>query len=98
MTNIKVLGVVLATLGLYTWVANVIPQLESVVPEELSFTGEVTPDQLVEMRSNRQCDGTVADPGRDRKTIVRMIVLPFVVRHVRHGAWVVYACAYAAGL
>jgi len=41
MTNLKVLGVVLGTLAVYTWVANSIPQLESVVPEELSFGADV---------------------------------------------------------
>ena len=48
MTNLKVLGVVLGTLVLYTWVANAIPQLESVVPEELSFSADVTEAELVE--------------------------------------------------
>ena len=47
MTNVKVLLVVLVTLGLYTWVANSIPQLESEVPEELSFTGAVSEAELV---------------------------------------------------
>jgi len=47
MTNLKVLGVVLVTLGLYTWVANVIPQLESVVPVDVEFSGDVTAEQLV---------------------------------------------------
>ena len=47
MTNLKVLGVVLGTLGVYTWVANSIPQLESVVPEELSFSADVTEAELV---------------------------------------------------
>ena len=46
-TNLKVFAVVIATLGLYTWVANAIPQLESVVPEELSFSGEVSEAELV---------------------------------------------------
>lgn len=47
MTNVKVVLVVLVTLGLYTWVANSIPQLESEVPEELSFTGAVSEADLV---------------------------------------------------
>ena len=47
MTNLKVLGVVLGTLAVYTWVANSIPQLESVVPEELSFSADVTEAELV---------------------------------------------------
>ena len=47
MTNLKILGVVLGTLGLYTWLANAIPQIESVVPEEVSFSADVTPAELV---------------------------------------------------
>jgi len=46
VTNLKILTTVLATLGLYTWVANAIPQLESEVPEEVSFSGEVTAEEL----------------------------------------------------
>lgn len=46
-TNLKVFGVVILTLGVYTWVANAIPQLESVVPEELTFGSDVTEEQLV---------------------------------------------------
>ena len=46
-TNLKVLGVVLGTLALYTWLANAIPQLESVVPEDVSFSSDVTPEELV---------------------------------------------------
>jgi hypothetical protein len=47
MTNLKVLSVVFGTLAMYTWVANSIPQLESVVPEELSFSADVTEAELV---------------------------------------------------
>lgn len=47
-TNLRVLGVVLGTIGLYTLLANAIPQIESEVPEELSFTGDVSPEQLIE--------------------------------------------------
>ena len=47
MTNLKVLGIVIGTLAAYTWVANAIPQLESAVPEELTFSGEVSAAQLV---------------------------------------------------
>lgn len=47
-TNLKILGVVLGTIGLYTLLANAIPQVESDVPQELSFSGEVTVAQLVE--------------------------------------------------
>jgi mono/diheme cytochrome c family protein len=46
-TNLNIFGVVLGTLGLYTLVANSIPQIQSEVPEELSFTGEVSPEQLI---------------------------------------------------
>lgn len=47
-TNLNVLMVVLVTVTLYTLVAAWIPQIESEVPEELTFTGEVTTDELVE--------------------------------------------------
>ncbi|MDX1566423.1 MAG: c-type cytochrome [Longimicrobiales bacterium] len=46
VTNLKIFGTVLATLGLYTWVANAIPQLESEVPEEVTFSAEATPEEL----------------------------------------------------
>lgn len=46
-TNLKVLGVTLGTIVLYTLIANVIPQIESEVPEELDFTGEVSAAELV---------------------------------------------------
>ncbi|HUH11903.1 MAG TPA: c-type cytochrome [Longimicrobiales bacterium] len=48
LTNLKILAVVLGTVGLYTWVANVIPQVESEVPEELVFTGDFSTDELLE--------------------------------------------------
>lgn len=47
-TNLKILATVLATLGVYTLVANAIPQIESEVPEELSFSGDVSADELVD--------------------------------------------------
>jgi mono/diheme cytochrome c family protein len=47
MTNLKILAVVIVTVGVYTWVANAIPQIESVVPEELSFSADVTEGELV---------------------------------------------------
>lgn len=47
LTNLKILGVVLATVGAYTLIANAIPQVESDVPEELDLSGEVTTAQLV---------------------------------------------------
>lgn len=46
--NLKVGLVVLGTVGFYTMIANSIPQVESDVPTELSFSGAVTPEQLVE--------------------------------------------------
>lgn len=46
--NLKVGAVVLGTVGFYTLVANTIPQVESEVPTELSFSGTVTPEQLVQ--------------------------------------------------
>lgn len=47
MTNLKIVLVVLGTLGIYTLVAMSIPQVESEVPEELSFSGEVSAAELV---------------------------------------------------
>lgn len=46
-TNLKVLGIVFGTLIVYTLLANMIPQVESEVPQELSFSAEVTPEELV---------------------------------------------------
>lgn len=46
-TNLKILGVVIGTIAIYTLIANGIPQVESNVPEELTFTGEVTAEELV---------------------------------------------------
>ena len=46
-TNLRVLGVVLGTLALYTLIANKIPQVKSEVPQELSLGANVTPEQLV---------------------------------------------------
>ncbi len=45
--NLRIGAVVVGTIGLYTLIANSIPQIESEVPEELSFTGDVTPEQLI---------------------------------------------------
>ena len=47
-TNLRILAVVLGTIAVYTLLANAIPQVESEVPEELSFTGDVSPEQLIE--------------------------------------------------
>ena len=46
-TNLKILLIVLGTLGLYTLVASSIPQVASEVPEELTFSGEVSAEELV---------------------------------------------------
>lgn len=48
VVNLKVFAIVVTTVTLYTFVANWIPQVESEVPEELTFSGEVTSDELVE--------------------------------------------------
>ena len=47
MTNLKILFVVLGTLGLYTFLANSIPQVQSEVPADLNFGADVTPSELV---------------------------------------------------
>lgn len=47
MTNLKIIVVVVLTLGAYTLLANMIPQIESEVPEELDLSGAVTPEELV---------------------------------------------------
>ncbi|CAN5881853.1 hypothetical protein BH23GEM9_BH23GEM9_26310 [soil metagenome] len=47
-TNLQILFVVLGTVAFYTYLANAIPQVESDVPTELVFTGEVTAEQLVQ--------------------------------------------------
>ncbi len=47
-TNAKVLFVTLVSLGFFTLVAHIIPQLESAVPEELSLGSDVTPEALAE--------------------------------------------------
>ena len=46
-TNLKVIGVVFGTLALYTLIANKIPQIQSEVPQSLSFGANVTSEQLV---------------------------------------------------
>lgn len=47
LTNLKIVLLVLGTLAIYTLVASAIPQVESDVPEELSFSGEVSTAELV---------------------------------------------------
>jgi mono/diheme cytochrome c family protein len=48
-TNLKVAGVVLGTLALYTLVANSIPQVQSEVPKAIALGADVTPEQLVQV-------------------------------------------------
>jgi mono/diheme cytochrome c family protein len=45
--NLRILGVVLGTLALYTLIANKIPQVQSEVPHALTLGSNVTPEQLV---------------------------------------------------
>lgn len=47
MTNLKVFALVFGLIAIYTLLANMIPQVQSEVPEELSFTGEVTAEELI---------------------------------------------------
>jgi mono/diheme cytochrome c family protein len=47
VTNLKIFGVVLGTLALYTLIANKIPQVQSEVPQALALGANVTPEQLV---------------------------------------------------
>jgi mono/diheme cytochrome c family protein len=47
MTNLKVFALVFGLIAFYTFLANAIPQVESEVPEELSFSTNVTPEELV---------------------------------------------------
>jgi mono/diheme cytochrome c family protein len=46
-TNLKIVLVVVGTVTLFTLVSMWIPQVESEVPEELTFTGDVTAEDLV---------------------------------------------------
>jgi mono/diheme cytochrome c family protein len=46
-TNLRIGGVVIGTILFYTMLANVIPQVESEVPEELRLSPDVTPEELV---------------------------------------------------
>ena len=47
MTNLKILLTIIGTLGVYTLVANIIPQVQSAVPREIVLTAETTPEELV---------------------------------------------------
>jgi mono/diheme cytochrome c family protein len=46
-TNLRIVAVVLGTLGFYTLIANKIPQVQSEVPQALTLGPNVTPEQLV---------------------------------------------------
>ncbi len=46
-TNLSILAVVIGCLGVFTWVANAIPQIQSDVPEDLVFGDDVSPEELV---------------------------------------------------
>src|SRR2546421_9989304 len=46
-TNLRIIGIVLGTLALYTLIANKIPQVQSEVPAALTLGANVTPEQLV---------------------------------------------------
>lgn len=46
-TNLKVLLVVIGTVGFYTLLANSIPQVESAVPQELTLSAEASAEELV---------------------------------------------------
>src|SRR5580765_4029628 len=47
-TNLRIIGVVLGTLALYTLIANKIPQVQSEVPRALTLGADVTPEQLAQ--------------------------------------------------
>ncbi len=51
-TNLKIVGTVLITLGVYTGISNVIPQVESQVPERVEVGPNTSPQQLVSMGEN----------------------------------------------
>jgi len=46
-TNLRIIGIVIGTLALYTLIANKIPQVQSEVPHALALGANVTPEQLV---------------------------------------------------
>ena len=46
-TNLRIIGIVIGTLALYTLIANKIPQVQSEVPHALTLGANVTPEQLV---------------------------------------------------
>ena len=46
-TNLRIIGIVVGTLALYTLIANKIPQVQPEVPHALTLGANVTPEQLV---------------------------------------------------
>ncbi|MCY4646803.1 MAG: c-type cytochrome [Gammaproteobacteria bacterium] len=46
-TNLSILAVVIGCLGVFTWVANAIPQIQSDVPEDLVLSDDVSPEELI---------------------------------------------------
>jgi mono/diheme cytochrome c family protein len=46
-TNLKIAAVVALTIGVYTLVANSIPQIQSEVPQAVELSGDLSPEQLV---------------------------------------------------
>ncbi|MYL07040.1 MAG: cytochrome c, partial [Gemmatimonadales bacterium] len=46
MTNLKILFTVVATLAVFTFVANVIPQVQSAVPREIVLSADMPPEEL----------------------------------------------------
>src|SRR5213082_1300359 len=46
-TNLRIIGIVLGVVALYTLIANKIPQVQSEVPHALTLGANVTPEQLV---------------------------------------------------
>ena len=46
-TNLKIVTVGVLTMGFYTFIAQIIPQLESEVPATLDLSAGVTPEALV---------------------------------------------------
>jgi hypothetical protein len=71
---------VLGTVGFYTYIANAIPQVESDVPTELTFAGEVTAEQLVqagdELYHGAAAVPRVTDWARARRTCWRTRPVP----------------------
>lgn len=46
-TNLKIVATVLVTIGVYTGISNVIPQVESEVPQRRELSADVSPSELV---------------------------------------------------